>query len=537
MTAADSQFQTGPWQKIYWLQGPQAAQDYCAQVRSQLNERYSALSSIDHPHLKVPVEKIKGFYKNKINQYSCDRSLCPEFISHGRAEPGKCPFNYPDFRRRYYEPAQLSDFFDSKIRQHRNCLEIMEELLKARPQNVKLNEIFQIHAKSLKKWMERKKEFRKKPKAFLLPAAKPPLKAMNIHWAHANGYFGKGAATFVLENGGADFLHPDLRHAFSGNTQNAPCKINSEEHGTIVCGIIAAKTPTKWGPIGVARRAKIRVLTDYDEILNSAFKIVNWSGRQFDQMAYALNDSKYTFLAFLERELKNSPNDRLKKILSEMRELTLMFNWNEVQSELWKLCKSAREIREGGHYYFRVFINKLVIIANGNDGVILSENKLQLFQNSYCLERPYREHSIRVVNLLPNALYPAPSSTLPGEKFAEITICAIGTNVLTTLPDNEYGESSGTSVATPFVSGVALQINGRFPELNEKEIRRCILDGATQIILDKNYEPRLITNPVDLQKYTPEQIRFSQRFFGMGLLNAKGAIEKAKELMATKEKP
>ena len=93
-----------------------------------------------------------------------------------------------------------------------------------------------------------------------------------------------------------------------------------------------------------------------------------------------------------------------------------------------------------------------------------------MFQRSYSLLDPDRRgSSIQVVNLLANGIYPDLDSNLPGEQFAEITICAIGTDVLSTLPENKYGTMSGTSMAAPFVTSVALLLKA-FPKLSREEI-------------------------------------------------------------------
>ena len=128
---------------------------------------------------------------------------------------------------------------------------------------------------------------------------------------------------------------------------------------------------------------------------------------------------------------------------------------------------------------------------------------------------------IRVVNLFPNGTYPNSFSTLPGEKFAEITICAIGTNVLSTLPGNRYDRMSGTSMAAPFVTGVALLVKA-FPKLSREEIRRCILDRAIPIVMDENHEPHLITNPEDLKKYSPETDQVLSAFLWCGIAECQG---------------
>jgi len=67
----------------------------------------------------------------------------------------------------------------------------------------------------------------------------------------------------------------------------------------------------------------------------------------------------------------------------------------------------------------------------------------------------------------------------------------LGVNILSTLPRNSYGEYSGTSMATPHVSGtVALMFaaaltNGYIPAPNDI---RDILHGTADDICDDGYD-------------------------------------------------
>jgi len=90
-------------------------------------------------------------------------------------------------------------------------------------------------------------------------------------------------------------------------------------------------------------------------------------------------------------------------------------------------------------------------------------------------------------------------------------------------------------MAAPFVTSTALLLKGAFPKLDRNEIRRCILESATPIILDSTATPHLISDPEKLSKYTPDQIAFSRRFFGRGLLNVQAAFEYAINALSKKE--
>jgi thermitase len=59
-----------------------------------------------------------------------------------------------------------------------------------------------------------------------------------------------------------------------------------------------------------------------------------------------------------------------------------------------------------------------------------------------------------------------------------VDVAAPGVSILSTLPDNTYGAYSGTSMATPHVSGIAALIKSERPELDDAQIKAQILQFA-----------------------------------------------------------
>lgn len=59
-----------------------------------------------------------------------------------------------------------------------------------------------------------------------------------------------------------------------------------------------------------------------------------------------------------------------------------------------------------------------------------------------------------------------------------VDIAAPGSDILSTLPGNSYGLLSGTSMATPHVSGVAGLAWGRYPALTNLQVKTMILNAA-----------------------------------------------------------
>lgn len=62
-----------------------------------------------------------------------------------------------------------------------------------------------------------------------------------------------------------------------------------------------------------------------------------------------------------------------------------------------------------------------------------------------------------------------------------VDICSPGVDILSAWTGSRYGEASGTSMACPIVSGVAVLLRAAYPQLTVNEIRQLLLDGADDI--------------------------------------------------------
>jgi subtilisin family serine protease len=66
----------------------------------------------------------------------------------------------------------------------------------------------------------------------------------------------------------------------------------------------------------------------------------------------------------------------------------------------------------------------------------------------------------------------------------QIEIMAPGVNVMSTAPNDEYRTLSGTSMATPYVAGVAALVWGFFPECSNNQIRNVLALTAKRMTPD-----------------------------------------------------
>lgn len=71
-----------------------------------------------------------------------------------------------------------------------------------------------------------------------------------------------------------------------------------------------------------------------------------------------------------------------------------------------------------------------------------------------------------------------------------VHLAAPGVQILSLLPGNRMGFLSGTSMATPHVSGVAALIKARYPLAKYPDIKRRLLQGVDKL---PNLEPKTIT--------------------------------------------
>ncbi|MAV33833.1 MAG: hypothetical protein CMJ59_00105 [Planctomycetaceae bacterium] len=77
---------------------------------------------------------------------------------------------------------------------------------------------------------------------------------------------------------------------------------------------------------------------------------------------------------------------------------------------------------------------------------------------------------------------------------ASVDIAAPGVSILSTLPDDDYGTASGTSMATPHVVGAAALVWAAHPEWSNEEVIASLLDYADPILLDAVADGRLNVN-------------------------------------------
>jgi subtilisin family serine protease len=100
-----------------------------------------------------------------------------------------------------------------------------------------------------------------------------------------------------------------------------------------------------------------------------------------------------------------------------------------------------------------------------------------------------------------------------------VDVFAPGVAIYSTLPGNKYQPLSGTSMATPVVSGLAAMLMSYYPELKAKDVKRIIEATVTKI----NF-------PVNLPGTRDKKIDFSELCRTGGIVNAYEAVKMAEGL-------
>ena len=104
---------------------------------------------------------------------------------------------------------------------------------------------------------------------------------------------------------------------------------------------------------------------------------------------------------------------------------------------------------------------------------------------------------------------------------ANVDLFSPGVDIYSTIPNDEYANFNGTSMASPVVAGVASVLRSYFPELSAKQVKGIIMDSVVPL------------NQQVKKPGTDDMVPFSELSVTGGVVNVYTAVKKAK---ATKGK-
>lgn len=229
---------------------------------------------------------------------------------------------------------------------------------------------------------------------------------------------GSGVRVAILDTG-IDYRHPDLDDNYKGGydfVNNDDDPMDDHYHGTVVAGIVAAEI-NGFGVVGVAPEAHLY-----------AVKVLDRRGRGFVS----------NVLAGIDWAI-----DHNMQIISMSLGGPRSF----------ALCQASKRAYEAG---------LLLVAAAGNYGNVRPDLST--------VSWPARCDTVIAVSATEDddelAWW---SSTGP-----EVELAAPGVDILSTAPDDEYREMSGTSAACPHVTGVAALLFSAYPMLTNVEVRELL---------------------------------------------------------------
>lgn len=286
---------------------------------------------------------------------------------------------------------------------------------------------------------------------------------VNAIGAYALGYTGRGVQVGVLDSG-LDVGHPEFEgRVLEGYDFTNDFAIDTEDnydldtHGTHVSGIIAAARDGK-GMHGIAYNAEIRpaiintATTDQDAIFADGWRFLADSGVSIINNSLGVNDCSESISPpcnvtdYSEGFFEQNRPDTIAamKYTAEKGVLMVFATGNEAQP--------APDALGGMPYWIPELRDNWLVV-----GAVDAEGNLADFSNKCSVA-------------------------------AEWCLVAPGVDIYSTVPRGEGGEldpdydfMSGTSMATPVVTGVAALVKEAFPFFTAKDLQQTLLTTATNL--------------------------------------------------------
>lgn len=411
------------------------------------------------------------------------------------------PYQYPDISQLFYKKHDLYTYVGKKVNEHKDWINYAKRFTQRFDINeyqhypnltenktfiTMFKEFIDSEQLELKKWTDIANDVRQAPDKYLLNGPFHPHEITGVTQLHEQGIDGEGASVIVWDCGFVNNKHvnfdPNDKQVLKPKKHSDYSR--NEEHGTHVAGTIAANK--KCGiKKGVAFNAAV-LPVDYDgipqlidRIKDSDAKIISAS------FHFLLSPDNFNYLDMLTAELEK--NDRLLVMAAGNDSKYLTPELNPSFQQLW-----ARGAWFGNHSSW-----------------ILKKNPT------------LAKHILLVGSLKEDGVTVSRFSNLPGT-LSEHFLFAPGENVLATVAFDKFDKMSGTSMATPHVSGILTLVNKYFPNLSSEELKYCALNSCDQFWLD----PTAKVN----HSYSPE-------IFGAGRINAVKAMALAQEIERSKTGP
>jgi minor extracellular protease Epr len=238
------------------------------------------------------------------------------------------------------------------------------------------------------------------------------LLKLDILKLHSQGYTGKGVKIGIVDSG-CNLNHKDLNIASYKDFTGSGTAEDSSGHGTHVAGIIAAQG-NSYGVIGVAPDSEIHIYKALDGQKGSIKSVTS-------AISAAIDDG--------------------------MDIINMSLGATQGTKSLENLCKKAKDK------------GIIVVVASGNSG---AEQKFYPASYEECIAVGAIDESMRVAYF-----------TSYGE---QLDVVGPGARILSTHLNNGYAVLSGTSMASPFVSGCLALMKQAGIDLTYDNITKSTID-------------------------------------------------------------
>ncbi|MBW8309808.1 MAG: S8 family serine peptidase [Candidatus Paracaedibacteraceae bacterium] len=408
------------------------------------------------------------------------------------------PYQYPTIHQLFYKKKDLYNYTFKKIREHEYWVNYARRFMQKYniedydhyPNfgpikfSARFQEFLEAEQLEISKWKEIDTKVHLDPSAYLLHGPLHPHKVTGVNELHNLGLNGDRAQVIVWDCGFVDNCHVkfSLKDRYIKHPEEGEKYTMDDVHGTHVAGTIAADAKSGTHK-GVAYGAQVLPVEfeGIDQLIN----------RIKGNPAKVISASFH----YLVNRLEMRDFDKLLNELEKNDRLLVMAAGNDSKFV-------TDELNSG----FLTYWNKGIWMAT-HGAWILSKN--QALARRMLLVGSLKEDGQTISQF----------SNLPG-KLSDNFVFGPGENIMATVAMDEFDSMSGTSMATPHVSGILTLMSKYYPQLNAMELKDCLIQSCDQFWEDNNHG-----------------IAFKPEIFGKGRVNAVKAFKLAKEVVEKKAAP
>lgn len=290
-------------------------------------------------------------------------------------------------------------------------------------------------------------------------------KEFNIDELHRRGIVGENVTIAVLDTG-ICISHKDLENACVGyfdSVNNRKYAYDDNGHGTHIAGIIAGR--------GLLNNGKYTGIAPKSQIVSVKVLSSDGKGRMKDMKNgiewIIANAKKYNIrivnMSVGATDTKETEDSELVKVTERLWD-----NGIVVVAAAGNNGPEYNSISSPG------ISRKIITVGSYDD-----DKKVSISGNRVMVNYSGRGPT--------NSCVVKPEIVAPG---FHIVSCSNGNDI--------YSYKSGTSMATPIVTGMCALVVGRYPQITPKELKKMIHDSAIDLHLQKN---RQGWGKLNLQKY------------------------------------